>query len=208
MAVIGLCACESGGSRSTVVSEDSQQPSGAEVSSDSHAENPHRFTRPCGDSVFGDLGHGWRRSSIASGPLAFVGARRGYRHAPARRFESRRGRYRPQKMLAVVDNGPDVEVRVPFWERRHVALVYDPELFNRRLKISKADYRVNFDACRDDENPFGKRTAQFNGAFLVAGTRCVVLEVIAGAGSNERIAISFGHRCAVKGADASDQAAQ
>jgi hypothetical protein len=205
--VVTLCACDSEGARSAGSSAGSQPPSD-DGSSDVNPESSHSFTRRCSDSVFGDLGRGWRRGSVAAGPLSFVGALTGYRHAPAKNFAPKRGRYRPKKVLAVVDNGPDVTVGVPLWERRHVGLVYDPELFNRRLPIPEADYNVNFDACRDDENPFERKTAQFNGAFVVAGPRCAVLKVSVGTGAIERIAIPFGHGCPATRVGASDQTAK
>jgi hypothetical protein len=205
--LVALCACDSEVARSTASSVGSQRPAD-NGSSDLHTKNSHSFTCRCSDSVFGDLGGGWRQGSVAGGPLSFVGARSGYRHAPERLFEPRRGRYRPLKVLAVVDNGTDVTVGVPLRERKHVSLVYDPDLFNRRLQVSEADYNVTFDACRDDENPFEKRTAQFNGAFLVAGPRCVELEVKVGTGPIRRIAIPFGHPCAPNRVDASDQSSK
>ena len=94
----------------------------------------------------------------------------------------------------MVDNGRDVTLRVPGYRREHVALVYDPELWNKTLEVREADREVTFDACRNkDENPYGKERAQFNGAILVARARCTRFDVLNAKG--ERIArprISFG----------------
>jgi hypothetical protein len=83
LAVALLTACTSTapvGERST--------PSGMPES-----PSPHTgvFVRACEDSVFGELGQGWRKDSVVIGPIAFVGLR-GYRHGPDRFFQSRNGR--------------------------------------------------------------------------------------------------------------------
>ena len=152
------------------------------------------YTRACEDSVHGDLGSACRQHSIVAGRLAFVGAR-GYRDAPRRWFRKRNdGSYRTQKILVRVENGDDVTVRIPRRHRRRAALVYDRSLFNRRLRISDADYRVNFDVCEDAvENPHGAEDTQYNGGFLVARARCVPVDVLTARGDLiKRVRISFG----------------
>ena len=63
------------------------------------------------------------------------------------------------------------------------------------MPVSKADYQVRFDACRDEtENPNGrKRNTQFNGGFVVARAQCSVLNIVRPAlGRIGRAHLSFG----------------
>jgi hypothetical protein len=151
------------------------------------------YVRECEDSVYGNLGRDWRRNSVVAHRIAFVGAR-GYHDDPPRRFHKGENGYRTHKVLAVVENGRDVVVRVHRSDRRRAGLVYDPALFNRRLWIREADRTVRFDACKNkEENPFGKRRAQFNGGFVVARSRCVTLDILNRKRERiDRVTISFG----------------
>jgi hypothetical protein len=160
-------------------------------------ERQRTYTRPCDDSVYGDLGKGWRADSVTVGPLALVGAR-AYRDDPPKRFRKRRNGYRSQKILAVVENGRNVSLKVPRRQRKHIALSYDPSHFDEQdMRIREADYLVVFDACRNRaENPFGKKRAQFNGGFVVAGARCARLNVLRRGRRIGRAVVSFGKgRC-------------
>lgn len=157
-------------------------------------EDSRTYTRSCADSVYGELGDEWRKSSIIVGRVAFVGAR-GYRDAPRRWFRpDDNGRYRTQKVMIQVENGDDVVVRVARRARKEAGLVYDPSLFGRRLKIAATDYRVRFDVCSNiAENPHGAEVTQYNGGFVVSRARCVPLDVLTETGERiERIRISFG----------------
>jgi hypothetical protein len=151
------------------------------------------YVRECEDAVYGSLGRAWRRNSVVARRIAFVGAR-SYRDAPRRWFRKGKNGYRTQKILAVVENGRDVVVRIHRSDRKRAALVYDPALFNQRLWIREADRTVRFDACRNrEENPFGKRRAQFNGGFVVARRRCVTLDILNRKRERiDRATISFG----------------
>jgi hypothetical protein len=160
----------------------------------SASKDDRKYVRACDDSVYGGLGKGWRKRSVVVGPIAFVGGR-DYKDSPREDFRKRNGGYRYHKILAVVENGRDVIVRVPRHRRDRLALFYDPALFNReRVPLAKADYQVRFDACRNkDENPFGKGRAQFNGGFVVARAQCSVLNIVKrGKGRIGRAHFSFG----------------
>lgn len=155
--------------------------------------DPRTYTRTCDDSVDGDLGDQWRDNSVVAGRLAFVGAR-DYRDAPRRWFRKHdNGTYRTQKILVRIQNGHDLIVRIPKRHRRSAAFVYDRSLFGRRLRISEGDYQVTFDVCKDAlENPYGADATQYNGGFVVAGTRCVPVIVLDANGDRiKRVEISF-----------------
>ena len=155
------------------------------------------YTRSCADSVYGELGDDWRDSSIVVGRLAFVGAKH-FRDAPRRWFRpDGEGRYKTQKIMVQIQNGDDMIVRIPRRYRDKAALVYDPSLFGRRLRIRQADYQVTFDVCANiAESPHRADVTQYNGGFVVAGKRCVPVDVLTDTGERlRRVRISFGARC-------------
>lgn len=152
------------------------------------------YTRTCEDSVHGDLGDGWRENSIVVQRLAFVGAR-DFRDAPRRWFrKADNSTYKTQKVLVSIQNGDDVTVRIPRRHRRSAAFVYDRALFERRLRISEGDYQVTFDVCKDTlESPYRAEDTQYNGGFVVAGARCVPVNVLDENRERiKRVEISFG----------------
>jgi hypothetical protein len=152
------------------------------------------FVRTCEDSVYGDLGDGWRRQSVVVGPLAFV-ALRDAATQPAADFRRRRGRYQGLKALAVVAAGATVTLRVPAAERRHLSLLYDPAAWreDNRYRIADGDTAVTFRSCPPAQTPPGADGTQFNGGFLVDGPRCATLEVSTPAWrAPRRVTVSFG----------------
>jgi len=80
-------------------------------------------------------------------------------------------------------------------DRQHVALLYDPSAFKQvgGYNLADGETAVTFQACRKGESPYGVggRT-QFNGAFIVDGSRCATLEVSEQGGAPSLIPISFG----------------
>ena len=164
-------------------------PVGAGLGGDSRT-----YTRACDDSVYGDLGDDWQKSSILVGRFAFIGAR-DYRDAPRRWFRKHNdGTYRTQKIMVQIENGDDMIARIPKSHRRKAGLVYDRSLFGRRLRISESDYELTFDVCANAvENPHGADVTQYNGGFVVARARCVPVKVLTGDGELiKRVRISFG----------------
>lgn len=104
----------------------------------------------------------------------FYGLAWAERGAPFVRPESfapdRSGRYQVLKAPFGVDAGMTVTVTVPRQERHAVALVFRTELRELRLRLGQADTSFTFRACAD-------RATGFPGGLLVAGARCVVLEL-------------------------------
>jgi hypothetical protein len=86
------------------------------------------------------------------------------------------------KLLAVVQNGATVTVAVPTWERQWVSLLYDPSSFNQTdwYRVRDGQYAVTFQGCGGIDSPWPGNETQFNGGMIVAGTRCVVLDVYSG----------------------------
>jgi hypothetical protein len=96
----------------------------------------------------------------------------GYADAPASAFRHRPGFARVLKVLAVVDPGSPVTIRVPLRLRRVMALVYDPTLWSsQQIRPKNADAIVRFDPCGD------QRGTQFNGGIAVSGPGCYSLSV-------------------------------
>ena len=138
-------------------------------------------SRGCNTSVYGDLGDGWLPSSVVAGPLVFVRGRV-YARSTSRFRSVSSGRYRGSKLLVVVRTGWVARVVVPPAQRAKVALQYAPEDFNKAVVPAESEHDVTFTACpprRPFLGPASARYTQFNGAIVVAGRRCVTLEVYA-----------------------------
>jgi hypothetical protein len=160
------------------------------------------FVRTCATNVYGKLGpRGWRRHSIIAGPLAFWYADE-YATARASMFAPAPGssdRYRGLKLLVLVRPDAVATVIVPESERGAAALLYNPANWNhpKGYRIEDGDSAVTFEACKKGEtigtsSPLNEMT-QFNGAFLVAGVRCVPLEVfVQGRQETIPVTLSFG----------------
>ena len=149
------------------------------------AAEPEPYVRTCSTSQFGDLGRGWRDHAVIAGPLAFVGVREGL--APSRW---------PHKILVVVDPNRVATVTVVKRSRAHAALGYNEVRHNGTgVSLSDGSQSVRFHACRSvrSREPWNRGT-QFGGYFLVAGARCVHVDV-ASEGTVLRRRLSFGARC-------------
>lgn len=131
------------------------------------------------------------------GPFALLYAG-GYARVPKSRFARRGSGYRPTKILAVVDQGAVVTVAISPSAARVTALLYDPERFNRSgYDVSDGERAVTFEACPRGQASIGPPAAatQFPGGFIVAGPRCVPLDVWIGSDSQPtRVVVSFGAR--------------
>ena len=145
------------------------------------------FVRACDDSVFGELGPGWRKDSLGIGPISFVGLR-GYRHRPDRFFQPRNGRYRALKVLAVVTGDRVITVSIADRNTDQVRMMYDSSAWGDRTlyPLEAGDTTTVFGSC------LPHRSTQFNGAFLVTGRTCATLEVSMGGGEPSCRLVSFG----------------
>jgi hypothetical protein len=159
------------------------------------------FARTCEMSVYGTLdAPAWEKHSIIAGPLVFYYADQ-YAEQPASIFApvpAQNGHYAGQKLLVLVRRGAVATVIVPESERRYAALLYNPADFNdsNEYRIEDGESAVTFKACKKGEaSPVGgplNAMTQFNGGFIMAGVRCVPLEVrVRGQGSIP-VTLSFG----------------
>jgi hypothetical protein len=171
------------------------------------AAPPRAFVRTCEMSVYGTLDDpAWRTHSVVAGPLVFYSADQ-YAEQPASLFAplpGNDGYYAGQKLLVLVRRGAVATVVVPESERRYATLLYKPADWNDRnaYRIEDGESAVTLKACEKGETaPVGgplNAMTQFNGAFVVAGVRCVPLEVLVrGQEGTSPVTLSFGaSRCA------------
>src|SRR5438034_3215260 len=187
-------ACSSGGAPPHPSAESRTSPAGVagRTENPSAGPVPGAFVRTCDSEVLGDLGAGWRedKSAVVVGPIAFLypGA---YAHGPRRLFSRDRNGYSSQKVLVVVERGASVTGAIAPAATRGVSLLYDPSRFNdtNRYEVSDGESAVTFQAC----GMGGTHVTQFNGGFIVAGPRCVPLEIWTGNDSTPRHRVlSFG----------------
>jgi hypothetical protein len=145
------------------------------------------FVRACDNSVFGELGQGWKKASVIMGPIAFVGLR-GYRDGPDRDFRSRQVRYPALKVLAVVTGDSVISVSIAHGDTDRVRMMYDPSAWGDRnlYPLNAGDTTTVFGPC------LPHRSTQFNGGFLVTGRTCATLKVSPGGGQPLRRLVSFG----------------
>ena len=132
------------------------------------------YMRGCDEGVFGRIGRGFRRDSIALGPVFLLGARH-YAGAPERTFRTAAGKPKGAKILVLVREGPTiVTLSIEASDRPSAALLYNPRRFNT-TRLKGAERSITFVSCDKGSHPHN--LTQFNGAFLVDGTRCVGVEV-------------------------------
>jgi hypothetical protein len=130
--------------------------------------------RSCKTAVYGQLAHDWRSSpqTVRAGVVSFLYGR-SYRDAPARQFRGTGSgmsrRYPAQKLLVVIDRGAIATVVVALKDRAQVGLQYQPAVADPPYRITQGTTAVEFEACHT--------STQFNGGFIVAGPRCVQLDV-------------------------------
>jgi hypothetical protein len=176
-------------SPSASVSADPSGPTASPEPTTTESVDPETFVRTCDSSVYGDLGPRFRGENLTVGPITFVGSA-GYETAPPRFFQTAAGRFRPQKILVVVERGSPVTVSITPRSRRFASLAYDPALFNRRFDDPSGGHTtVTFEPCGGDQ----PRT-QFNGAFVVDAPRCVHLVITYG-GTTARGVAAFARAC-------------
>ena len=151
------------------------------------------FVRDCRSAVYGDVGESWRRNAIGVGPLAFVQAKAfaGWSRSSLAPLRGTTDRYEAQKVLVIVTSGATVTLSVPAAERQSFALLYDPSQFGKRsYRVSSGEWKVTFHACRWQQA--GGFVPGFNGGFIVAGPRCVVLNVFVQGKPRSRLVLPLG----------------
>jgi hypothetical protein len=186
------CACTSSGSSATTAADSSAPGAPATPSVVDEAG----YVRTCASRVIGDIGapSAWRSSSITIARSVLLDGIRGPSHASRAAFGGTHGRYPAGKVLVVVKQGERVTMRVPTSERRVFSLLYDPgsmEGANNRYAISQGEHAVTFVAC-PGTSPSWSRATQFNGGPIVAGARCVSLDVRVGDHPWRTIRVAFG----------------
>jgi hypothetical protein len=160
------------------------------------------FVRTCEMSVYGTLDDpAWEKHSIMAGPLVFYSADQ-YAQQPASLFApivGNDGYYPGQKLLVLIRRGAVATVVLPESERRYAGLLYNPAAWNDRnaYRIEDGQTAVRFKACKKGETaPVGgplNAMTQFNGGFVVAGARCLPLEVLVrGEQGTIPVTLSFG----------------
>ena len=155
------------------------------------ADEREPYVRTCATSQFGDLGEGWQERAVVTGHIAFLGVPdRGWRPPGPGAW--------PVKVLVVVDANAAPTVTVAERSRAHAALGYNNVRHNGTgVTLDRGTRSVRFEACSPSSGrePWNQGT-QFGGYFLVAGRRCVYIEV-ASEGRIIRRALRFGvPRCA------------
>ena len=159
------------------------------------AGEPEPYVRTCSSSQFGDLGQRWRDRAAVAGHVAFVGMKGTYRPMHPERLAPGRGR--PLKVLVVVDPSAGPTVTIAPRSRAYAALGYNGIRQKDGTGVPLADgtSSVRFRACRPvPSREAWNRGTQFGGYFLVAGLRCVHVD-IATHGRVLRRKLSFGARC-------------
>ncbi len=162
------------------------------------ARRPLRVTeappgvRDCDSSVYGEFAPGWERRTLWAGPLGLVGATAGNAPRPA---PGRPGYLEPIKFVLVLENAEVATLRVASADRTRVALLYAT-----RGGLGEYGYTrvvdglpaVRFEACGPSEVPH----TQFNGGFVVDGSRCAQLEVLVrGRQEPYTLRVPFGRAC-------------
>jgi hypothetical protein len=187
-------ACTFGESKATATNASATTPSSAATR--------RAFVRTCETSAYGTLdAPAWKIHSVIAGPLVFYYADQ-FAQQPASQFAPIAGQsdhYPGQKLLVLVRRGAVATVIVPESERRYAGLLYNPAVWNDRnaYRVEDGETAVRFKACKKGETaPVGgplNAMTQFNGAFVVAGVRCVPLEVLVrGQKGTTPVTLSFG----------------
>jgi hypothetical protein len=190
------------------VGESEEKTRSAPASTSTASTAPQRaFVRTCEMSVYGRLdASAWQKHSANAGPVSFYYADQ-YAQTASSEFDpvsGSKGYYPGLKLLVLVRPGAVATVVLPKSERRYTALIYNPDDWNDRnaYRLEDGESAVTFRACKKGETPSDagpvNAMTQFNGGFVVAGARCVPIEVfVQGQKRSIRRTLSFGKgRCA------------
>jgi hypothetical protein len=185
------------------VGESEEKTRSAPAATTTASTAPQRaFVRTCEMSVYGTLdAPDWRKHSTNAGPLFFYYADQ-FAQVASSQFDPVSGKknyYPGQKLLVLIRPGEAATVVLPESGRRYAALIYNPADWNDRnaYRIEDGESAVTFEGCQKGESPpeGGPVNAmtQFNGGFVVAGARCVPIEVfVQGQERSIRTTLSFG----------------
>jgi hypothetical protein len=133
------------------------------------------FRRSCAipPRVPGKLPVHWRDRSARIGPIYLYGVAQ-YRNESARELAPLAGtngqRYSGNKQLIIITSTTPVTLAVAAKDRRVVSLMYNEAPFDHGYALSDGTLAVTFEGC-------GARVTEWSGAFVVAGRRCVSLDV-------------------------------
>lgn len=186
----------------TVGDGQTKATSGAPGTTTADAPPQRAFVRTCETSAYGTLdAPAWKKHSTSAGPLVFYYADQ-YARTAGSDFDpvsAGSGYYSGQKLLVLVRLGTVATLVIPKSARPHATLLYNPADWNDRnaYRIEDGESAVTFKACKKGETeradgPLSART-QFNGAFVVAGVRCLRLEVfVRGEERTIPVTLSFG----------------
>jgi hypothetical protein len=191
---LGFSACSLGGGETTATSAPSATISAT-------ATTQRAFVRTCEASVYGTLDDPtWRKHSVIAGPLVFYSADQ-YAEQPSSLFApiaGNDGYYAGQKLLVLIRRGAVATVVVPESERRYARLLYNPADWNDRnaYTLKDGETTVQFEGCPKAETatvggPLNRMT-QFNGSFVVARVRCLLVEVLVRGQGTIPVTLSFG----------------
>jgi hypothetical protein len=125
--------------------------------------------RGCGSDVGDLLPSGWRHASLSVGPLALFPVRSSIDAKPLGG-----GRYAASKLFVVLAPGAAATISIPARERRHIALLFDPDaaaFWDEAGKLTDGETAVTFKACPD-------RQSLFNGGVIATGPRCARLDIL------------------------------
>jgi hypothetical protein len=175
-------------------SSDSVDRAGPETRPAAEPRFANAPVRRCDERVSGDLGRDWRDSTILVGPIGLVASF--YDRQPTKVFAPlRNGVYASQKVLVLVRRGTTATLVVPREARGVASLLYARAKWKARnaYRLSEGDVATIFEACEGLSGFRPHEYTQFNGGIVVAGARCVPLDVYAeGSDKPLRAVLSFG----------------
>jgi hypothetical protein len=153
---------------------------------------PPAATRTCGTAAFGPTdAHPVVADAGPARAIDVIGNTPADASDPSA-YEPRPGEFAALKLPVIVAAGATVTVSVPRSDQAVVVLLFggddDPvetlPSGDRLFRLDQGETSVQFEGCPD-------RVSPFTGYFLVAGPRCVRLDVQPGS-QNERILVPFG----------------
>jgi hypothetical protein len=158
------------------------QPAGVSIPSGHHASSV--TVGPLSLYSFGSIKANGRQSSVPASRLEAVGS----------------GRYRLQKLWAILQPGRQVTVSVPSAERRVLSLGYDPALWNRggwngTARVIRGETSVTFQACPRKQAQGSPPLIVYDGGVIAAGAQCARLDILARGWRKPReVVVALGRR--------------
>ena len=126
----------------------------------------------CGSQTYGDLGPQWRRQSTAAGPLWFIN--KGI--APDFRFHNPDGTLKAVPLIIMIRDNSTAWVEPSGTGKRYFRFLPGFNGTNRyALRDGKA--RATFAGCSPQDSMYGNGYTEFYLGVIVAGPRCITLDV-------------------------------